>query len=255
MSHPRSAGFVDLRGKTAALGTMHGKEQVIAPVLRDALDVRVSLAEGLDTDRFGTFTRDRERAGTQLEAARHKAWAALERVPAAALGVASEGSFGPHPEVPFLVIGVELVLLVDRASGLEIVGRDVTLEPRYAQRVVRRLDEVVIFADQAGLPEHGAVVMGVRGGGAQDEAGDWGRGLHKGLHTVTALVDAARPLLERDGRAWLESDMRAHHNPTRMKAIARASADLASHALHQCPRCARPGFAAAESVPGLPCEL
>ena len=48
-----------------ALGTMHGKEAVIAPPLA-ALGVTVVLAE-VETDRFGTFSGDVPRAGSMIE--------------------------------------------------------------------------------------------------------------------------------------------------------------------------------------------
>ena len=56
----------------AVLATMHGKERVIAPILEQGLGLRVALALGLDTDRFGTFSREVERTGSQLDAARAK---------------------------------------------------------------------------------------------------------------------------------------------------------------------------------------
>ena len=45
-------------GRGVALLTQHGKERMIAPVLESALDCRVQLASGYDTDLLGTFTRE-----------------------------------------------------------------------------------------------------------------------------------------------------------------------------------------------------
>lgn len=59
-----------------ALGTMHGKEQAIAPPLA-ALGIRIE-STAIDTDRFGTFSRNVPRSGNMLEAARSKARAAAE---------------------------------------------------------------------------------------------------------------------------------------------------------------------------------
>ncbi len=50
---------------------------------------------GANTDRFGTFSRDIERTGSQLDAARAKIAAGFEYAPSARIGLASEGSFGP----------------------------------------------------------------------------------------------------------------------------------------------------------------
>lgn len=87
-------------GRQAVIGTMHGKEAVIGPRL-SALGLTSLVPENFDTDRFGTFTGEVKRVGTQLEAARQKARAAMAAT-GAPIGVASEGSFGPHPAIPFL---------------------------------------------------------------------------------------------------------------------------------------------------------
>ena len=60
------------RGQTIALLTQHGKERVIAPALEPALGCHIQLVTGYDTDQLGTFTRDKPRPGSQLEAARRK---------------------------------------------------------------------------------------------------------------------------------------------------------------------------------------
>ncbi|MFN6941558.1 MAG: hypothetical protein ACK4OG_06120, partial [Parvibaculum sp.] len=110
------------RGRRAVIATMHGKERVMAPILAGMLGLEVSVAAGIDTDRFGTFTREIARAGGQQDALRAKARAALELDPNADFAVASKGSFGPDPVIPFMGIGRELVMIVERHSGAEVVG-------------------------------------------------------------------------------------------------------------------------------------
>ena len=106
----------------AVLVTMHGKERVVAPLLLRALGLRVRLTPGIDTDLFGTFSRDIERTGSQLDAARAKIAAAFEISPGERVAVASEGSFGPHPQIPFMPLAHESVVMKDRVSGLELIG-------------------------------------------------------------------------------------------------------------------------------------
>ena len=60
----------------AALGTMHGKAAAIAPPLA-RLGIALVVPDGLDTDRFGTFTNETPRLGTMDDAARAKACAAI----------------------------------------------------------------------------------------------------------------------------------------------------------------------------------
>lgn len=230
------------------LATMHRKEQVIAPFLKEALGLRVEVLQSVDTDRFGTFTREVPRPGSQRETARLKAQAALAAVPEADYGLASEGSFGPHPWLPWVAGGRELIMLVSRDGGLELIGADLTAETNYGSRLVGSVGEALAFAQEIGFPTHAVVVMGVRNGEP-----DGSNGLYKGLLTVAMLEAAVRVVLERDGAAHLESDMRAHVNPTRMAAIGRAAQDLVRLALSGCPRCERPGFDVVERLYGLAC--
>ena len=66
----KNALFAD---RVGVLATMHQKEIVIAPLVEQELGVKVVVPENLDTDAFGTFTREIKRPGDQLEAARLKA--------------------------------------------------------------------------------------------------------------------------------------------------------------------------------------
>lgn len=236
------------RGRRAVLATMHRKEQAIAPVLEEAPGLRIEVAHGLDTDRFGTFTREVPRPGTQRETARLKAQAALAAVPEADYGLASEGSFGPHPWLPWIGGGRELIVLMDRDGGFELVGADLTAETNCGSRLVSSVADALAFAQSVGFPSHAIVVIGVRNGEP-----DVSKGVYKGLMTAEELENAVRVVLEQHGAAHVESDMRAHVNPTRMAAIGRATRDLARLALSGCPRCERPGFDVVERREGLPC--
>lgn len=235
--------FVD---RTAILATMHRKESVMAPILEQGLGLRVVVPDGLDTDRFGTFTREIERSGSQLEAARQKAHYTME-LTGATLAIASEGAFFPHPACPWLSSNRELVLLVDRQHGLEIVGETVTTETNFAHRSVASAADALDFAQTVGFPEHGLVVM---------PKPEWPTAAQrfKGIRHPDQLVQAVTDLLAAGfGSVHVETDMRAMHNPTRMKAIAEATQQLVKTALHQCPNCSYPGFAIVAHEQGLPC--
>lgn len=236
-------------GRTLCIATMHGKERVVAPLLEARLGVRcVVPPPGFDSDRFGTFSGDVPRLGTALDAARAKADAGMT-ASGTDLAVASEGSFVPHPDAPFLQLGAELVLLVDRREHLEIVGEDLTTETNHARRRCRDLDEIRAFGQRTGLPDHGLVLV----------LGDPPQRVHRGLRDLPALTaavtDLQRAAANRDVPMFVSSDMRAHHNPTRMRAIERAAAALATRAATPCPGCALPGFGQVEVVRGLPCAL
>jgi hypothetical protein len=44
--------------RVGILATMHAKEKVMLPLLEEGLGIKVKVPENLNTDRFGTFTRD-----------------------------------------------------------------------------------------------------------------------------------------------------------------------------------------------------
>jgi hypothetical protein len=233
-------------GETITIATMHGKEQVIAPILEQTWGLRSIVPSELDTDQFGTFTREVDRPGDQLATARAKALAALA-LTGGSIALASEGSFGPHPSVPFAAANRELVLLIDQALGLELVGEAISLNTNYRQGRVRSWAEVEKFAETIGFPDHGLVV-------------GWGepqnlQGVTKGLRDRSALAAAVTEALTRspDGSLWVETDMRAMHNPTRMQVIAQATESLVAKARSTCPVCHWPGFWVTQRLPGLPC--
>ncbi len=220
----------------------------MAPLLGQALGLRVERASGLDTDLFGTFSRETPRTGTPLDAARAKVTAAFACAPHARVGLASEGSFGPHPAIPFLPLGVELVLLSDRETGFELTGHDATPDTNFSHALVTDVDGASAFAQRCGFPAHGLIVIGsVDGRPAPDIA------LVKDVLDRGTLEAAVRKVLAESGAAVVETDMRAHRNPTRLRATERATADLVRRYQSRCPACRHRGFDVTEWVPGLPC--
>ncbi len=236
-------------GRTAILGTRHGKEVVVAPLLRSSLGLQVELLHAFDSDRFGTFSGEVARVLSARDTVRAKARAALAEAPHGAFGVASEGSFGPHPEVPFVSCGLELVMLVSHDGAIELLGTDLTLETNFSSVDLRSLDGVAAFAQRAKFPSHALTVKRC----ATHTVG--GASVAKGIREWSVLEDAVNTLLSRDGCVTLETDMRAHLNPTRMQSIARATASLVRAASSACPRCHAPGFVITGVERGLACEV
>ncbi len=245
----KPAPAFSFRGAAAVLATMHRKERVIAPLLERALGLQVRTHAGFDTDRFGTFSREIERTGSQLDAARAKIDAALEYDSDARVGLASEGSFGPHPYIPLLPLGREIVVMIDRETGLELIGRHVSPSTNFAHEVVTDAQAALVFAERSGFPAHGLIVLGaVNGRPAPDIL------MRKDIDTAARLVRVVEEAIRHCGAAFVETDMRAHQNPTRMRAIKRATVDLVRRYRSPCPKCARPGFAVTERPRGLPCS-
>jgi len=238
-----------LAGAETVIATMHGKERVIAPLLAEALRLDCIVPSAFDTDRFGTFTREIERTGSQLDAARAKIAAAFEHAPSARVAVASEGSFGPHPQIPLVPLAREIVVMKDRVSGLELIGHHAGMETNFSHAVVADLAGANAFAERARFPGHGVIVMG-----CIDQQPAPGRALIKDIGDWADLQRAVETVIATCGAAFVETDMRAHRNPTRMRTIKRATLDLVRRFRSLCPICARPGFAITQRLFGLPCS-
>lgn len=232
-------------GKRVALLTQHGKEQVIAPVLGSALGCRVERVTGYDTDLLGTFTREIPRAGTQIEAACKKARIGME-LSGLPLGLASEGSFGPDPFVAALPLNVEMLVFIDDGRDIEVIGM-AHGKANFSHVLAADWAAAESFAHQSEFPEHHLVV---RPQGEED------RRIRKGIATWEALKAAFAQALKQSAnrRVFLETDVRAHANPTRQQNIRLAAADLAKKLCSLCPACAMPGFWLVERVTGLSCE-
>jgi phage FluMu protein gp41 len=251
------AELSEFAGRVVVLASMHKKEQVIAPLLEAKLGVKLQVLPNFNTDQFGTFSREQARTGSQLEAARAKAHAALALMGSgislrdpAPLVIASEGSFGPHPSLPYLACNREVLLFRDPSQNLEVVGEALSVETNFRQKTVRNLTEALAFAEQVGFPAHGLMVLT-----NPEQPGT--APIFKGITTVSALDEAIQVAIQSSsqGLAHLETDMRAHYNPTRMRVIAAATEDLLNKLMRCCPNCGRPGFAIQRLLPGLPCQV
>jgi len=236
-------------GRVAVIATMHKKEAAIAPILESELGVQCIVPNNFNTDTFGTFTRDIARPADQIATARLKAKKALE-ITGATIAIASEGSFAPHPDLPFIASNREIVVFIDTVNQLEIVGQEISTETNFNSQSVRTVEEAELFARKIGFPSHGLVVM--LDADSSDEAE-----IFKGINTEEKLRETVTFALNKSaiGKVHIETDMRALYNPTRMQNIAKATRNLIQKIHQICPNCACPGFDAIEQRRGLPCGL
>lgn len=235
--------------RVAILATMHQKQRVIAPILEQELGIKVRVPTNFNTDVFGTFTREVERTGTQIVAARLKAQKALD-LTGATLAIASEGSFAPHPSLPYIYLNREIVIFLDQENDLEIIGEELSLETNFNHQSVESIQQAYDFARKVGFPEHGLVIS------CQPIAKD-SNDIIKGITTEEQFIEAWNWAWNNspNGKVYLETDMRALYNPTRMKNIAKATYNLLSKIKSHCPQCNLPGFDITKRIPGLPCAI
>lgn len=227
-----------------ALATLHGKADALSPALAP-LGLRVE-AVAVDTDALGTFSSDIERRGSPRDVAIAKARLGMAAA-GMPLGIATEASFGPDPIVGFLPVHHELIAFVDDVHGHVVVVDTIGRDTNWQSTAVRSAEDAEPLLVSSGFPEHALLVRPNRF--------EPGMAIAKGLVTRGAVSAAIRAAASAsgDGLARVETDMRAHVNPTRMRRIAALARELADRLATPCPACGAPGFGRAGIVTGLPC--
>lgn len=229
-------------GRDLCIATMHKKETVIAPVLEEALQLNCFVCKELNTDLLGTFSGEVERTLSPLETARQKCLNAIS-ISGCDLAVSSEGSFGPHPTLGFIPCNEEILFLYDKRYNLEIFVKELSLHTNFAGNGFDNFEALKHFANKCLFPSHALIVKDANG-----------HVIEKGITTWLKLENYFYTALKKGSPVNVETDMRAHFNPTRMNVIEACAHKLAKAILSTCPVCTLPGFVVKRAEPGLPCE-
>ena len=227
------------------IATKHQKESVIAPIIEKELGVSCFVDETFDTDALGTFTGEVERALDPISTAREKCLRAM-KINNCDLGIASEGSFGPHPSMFFVNADDEFLIFIDSKNKIEVIVRELSTSTNFNGKQIQTQKELFEFSDQIGFPTHGVILRK-----SKDENTD----IHKGITDIVTLKKSFEQLYSKYNSVYAETDMRAIYNPTRMNVIEKATQKLAQKIKCTCPKCQMPGFGITDAKKGLTCSL
>ncbi|MCZ8353367.1 MAG: hypothetical protein O9340_01445 [Cyclobacteriaceae bacterium] len=230
------------KNRNIIIASSHQKHKVIQPLVEGKLEAICIIPERYNTDRFGTFSGEIERDADAITTLRKKINTALDEFNVD-VGIGSEGSFGPHPFLPLTPADEELVMLIDRKNNFEIGATYLTEETNYTQRIIHTIEELKQFADAVQFPSHALIAKTEEGIVIKKGIDNW-----HDLLQIATRQDLGRNAL------CVETDMRAMHNPTRMKAIEKATQLLMDKILTTCPNCDAPGFEVKEKIQGLSCS-
>jgi transcription elongation factor Elf1 len=108
-------------------------------------------------------------------------------------------------------------------------------------------DELATLLSKAQFPNHYLVVR------PDDE---YHLECRKRIETIESLREAYdwATNLSKKENVFVENDLGAHTNPTRMSIILKATQDLAKKMTYLCPECEAPGFSTTENKKGLCCS-
>ena len=230
------------KGRTLCIASMHEKERVLKPLLEKEVGVKCIVPENLNTDELGTFSGEVERKLTPLETAKQKCVLAMQ-LSNCDLAIASEGSFGPHPIYGFIPSDDELLFFYDKKNKLEIIAHELSTQTNYAYDEFQNYDQAIDFASSVLFPSHGLIVKDKNN-----------QVIEKGITNWEQLKSAFSKAQQIYSIVKIETDMRAHFNPTRMEVIQQCAHKLIKAIQSTCPNCKTPGFIVVNSLPGLPCD-
>lgn len=221
-------------GSHFVIATLHKKGQAIAPIFFKKLGVTV-VECAVDTDSLGSFSGEIHRKHGFLETARMKCELGLRQANDK-YGLASEGSFGPHPYIPFLMVNVEILYFIDTVRDFHLYLTHTSEKHNYATSVVRSFSELQNFAIKSLFPDHALIV--------RPNISDNKTIIFKGIQSESGLQEAFDISLSHsvDGAVWVETDMRAHMNPSRMLVIQELAEKMAQRLAAHCPSCLTPGW-------------
>jgi hypothetical protein len=232
------------KGRRMLIATKHEKEKVIAPILEKELGVKCFIVPDLDTDELGTFTGEIERKEDPITTAKKKCLMAME-LTNCDMAIASEGSFGSHPSIFFAQADDEFLFFIDKKNNLEIVARELSLDTNFGGAVIKSNQELNEFAERVKFPSHALIVR---------KSNDDFIQIEKGISDWRKLIKVYNKFIKLYGSVYIETDMRAMYNPTRMKVIESATIKLVNKINSCCPNCNTPGFGVTDAKRGLPCE-
>jgi hypothetical protein len=233
------------RDSTVIFATNHNKASVAKEPFARVLNATVKEL-AIDSDRLGTFSGEVERSGSMLDALRGKIQLARE-VTQERFVLVSEGGFGQAGGLAFVAQGTEMLMLHDSVTGVEVVEQYVSWDTNYATASLKNTDELRRFLPRIDFGSHALVL--------------YPEGLSpiqlvcKGITTLHEAEEAFTDSLAASPASVVlaMSDMRAHVNPTRMKAIQACCELLVQRLATGCPKCGSGGFGPVATVPGLPC--
>ena len=235
-------------GSRFILTTKHAKSIAIAPVFQEKLQATV-LEYVVDTDQLGTFSGEIDRSGSALECAQRKCeWSIKHFKEKVEFALASEGSFGPHPLFPIVAGDYEILYFIDQRHGFHLHMSHLSEKTNYRTEAVQSWEELQKFTEDTLFPSH-AVILRPNDRKTKEP-------IFKGINSRTDLKEAFNECIKKslDGKVWVETDMRAQFNPSRMKVIGELATKLADRLATLCPKCATPGWGKVRVEKGLECS-
>lgn len=232
-------------GKKIALTTKHEKLKLLKPAFDKYIGCEL-IEINLDTDQLGTFSGEIERLAPPRETAILKARLGMTAT-GKSIGIASEGSIGPDPLVPFFISNIEHLILVDDVNEIVISEIHRSFEILVATTTATPGQDIGDFLKKADFPRHRLIVRP-----NSKEKSNCIKGIGE-FEELSKAIDVSSKIAP-DGLVIIESDLRAMHSPSRAKNIEKVAQLLAVRVSQLCPECQLPGWGRIGYEKGLQCS-
>jgi hypothetical protein len=140
----------------------------------------------------------------------------------------------------------EFLIFIDTKNNIEIIVRELSTSTNFNGKQVKSQKELLEFTQESGFPKHGLILRK-----SKDENTD----IYKGIIDFETLKKTFELLYSAYDSVYVETDMRAMYNPSRMRVIEKATQKLAQKIKSTCPQCQMPGFGITDAKKGLECSL
>jgi hypothetical protein len=232
-------------GEKIVLTSKHEKLKLLKPAFDKYIGCKL-FEVNLDTDQLGTFSGEIERIAPPRETAIQKARLGMKET-GLLIGIASEGSVGPDPVVPFIHSDIEHLVLVDDEKGVVISETYRSFDITLATFTITPGQDLAAFLQKANFPDHGLIVRP-----NTQKKGNCIKGITHLEHLLEAIDKSSK--ISPDGLVVIESDLRAMHSPSRQKNIEEVGSLLAKRVSQLCPQCQIPGWGRVGYEKGLHCS-
>lgn len=232
-----------------AFATQHHKDKIISALFKDNFNAQLIVPPNIDTDQFGTFTGEIQRPSDIKQVLRKKAELGLKAT-GLQLGLANEGSFGPHPNMPWLECNQETFIFVDARLEIEIFANVVSLENRAEYSAIEDEHQLISFLEKINFGPQAVIV---KPSPTDTDVRDY---IFKGLTDQQKVLEAIRKIKTdlKQKSVWIETDNRAHLSPKRQAVILKSAENLVQLLKSKCPGCEYPGFEIKDFIMGMKCE-
>lgn len=232
-----------------ALATMHEKEKILGPLFQEIFNAKILVPQDMNTDIFGTFSREVPRTKDIKGVLRKKADLGM-KLSGLKYGISSEGSFGPHPWIPFVSCNQEFLIFKDLERDIEVFSTVISLSSRADSIQIQNLSEAREFFQKIGFGSQGVIVR------PPENLKNCEKYIFKGLRDLRDVESAFFQIKQELNvqKIIIETDNRCHMSPRRQKVIFESAQFLVEKLCSLCPECETPGFEMFDYVGGLPCS-